>query len=410
MLLPVYITKPSYAPSVVDRPRLYDRLNRWQEARVVVIQAPAGYGKSSLVSRWLDISGLGARTAWLSLDETHCDPRELLHGLASALNTLLPSLLPSMQPVLDALQSDTDRGIRKLLATVWEGLAPSDGVSVPQSLLILDDVHLIASYEAGSLLTPLLEKGPPGLHFILLTRLAASLPLTRLYASGQVMELTASDLCFTAEEVQQFLLAHRISPPPEELAQIVYRTEGWVVALQLALHSQRRPGSLGDYLGNLRGDRRWLASYLTQEVLAYQSPRVRDFLLRTSILDSFSVPLGAAVTGIDDAYRILAELQHSELFLIPMDADGVWFRYHHLFRELLQHRLAEVEGKAAIDALHRRAAEWLAKHEQVLPAIRHLLDADDEDEAAALGREPHTPRHPAQPDPSPADVRRCPRK
>lgn len=384
MVLPVHITKPSYPPSLVDRPRLYDRLDGWQAARVVVVQAPAGYGKSSLVSRWLDVSGLAARSAWLSLDETHCDPQELLRGLASALNAALPGLLAIMQPGLDTLQSDPQRMMRKLVAALWEGLAPANGAPEVQALLVLDDLHLIADSEAGALLTPLLEKGPPGLHFVLLTRQAIPLPLTRLYASGQVVELTTADLRFTADEVQQYLLARRILSSPEELAQIVERTEGWVVALQLALHSQRTPGSLAAYLANLRGDSRWLARYLTEEVLAQQSPALRAFLLRTSILESFDASLAGAVAGVDDAYGLLAELQRHELFLIPLDAAGAWFRYHHLFQELLQHRLAEVEGKAATNERRRRAAGWLAGQGQLLPAVRHLLAAGDDDEAAAL--------------------------
>lgn len=376
--------KAIYPATIVDRPRLYRQLDRWTELRAIAIQAPAGYGKSSLVSRWLDVSGTDARWAWLSLDEAHCDPRELLRGIAEALATLLTSLLPAMQPGLDALQSDPQRMMRKLIAALWDGLVPADGASEARALLVLDDLHVIAGSEAASLLTPLLEKGPPGLHCVLLTRQATSLPLTRLYASGQALELTTADLRFTADEVEQYLLAHRISPAPEELAHIMQRAEGWVVALQLALHSQRMPATLASYLASLRGNKRWLAHYLTEEVLAQQSPGMRTFLLRTSILESFNASLAGAVAGVDDAYRLLAELQHNELFLIPLDTDGAWFRYHHLFGELLSHRLAQVEGKTAIDALHRQAAAWLAKHEQVLPAIRHHLHAGEEDAAATL--------------------------
>lgn len=384
MLLPAQILKPGYAASMVDRPRLYQRLNAWRTARAVVVQAPAGYGKSSLVSRWLDVSNLAARTAWLSLDEVHCDPRELLRAIAGALDALLPGLQAAMQPALESIQSNPEQGMRRLVVALWDGFGPSNGASQDYSLLVLDDVHLIAGSEAGTLLAPLLEKGPPGLHCVLLARHTSSLPLTRLYASGDVIELTAADLRFTADEVKQYLLSHNISPSARELAQIVERTEGWVAALRLALLSQRRPGALAAYLGSLRGDSRWLARYLTEEVLAQQSPALRAFLLRTSILETFSVSLAAAVAGVDDAYGLLAELQHSELFLVPLDADGAWFRYHHLFQELLQHRLAAVEGKAAVDALHRRAADWLVRQEQLLPALRHLLEAGDEDAAAAL--------------------------
>ena len=231
---------------------------------------------------------------------------------------------------------------------------------------------------------PLLEKGPPNLHAVLLARTTATLPLSRLLRQGQVLELTADDLRFTGEEVRQFLVAHQESCSAGELEQIVERTGGWVVALQLAMHSQRGHSSLAEHLRTLRGDSRWLAQYLTQEVLAQQSPDLRSFLLRTSILDSFSAPLCQAVAGVDDAYQALAELRAKELFLIQLDAEGAWFRYHHLFQELLQQRLLEVEGKAAVDHLHRQAAGWLAGQERLLPAIRHLQRAGDEDGAAAL--------------------------
>ena len=384
MLLPSYITKPNYPATIVDRPRLYRQLNRWQEARAVVVHAPAGYGKSSLVSRWIDISDNAARAAWLSLDETECDPREFVRGVSGALDTTLPGLLTAMQPILDDPQSEPQRAMRRLIARLWDDLMVGGSAPDSHRLLVLEDQHQLLDCETASLLMLLLEKGPPSLHLMLLARDATSPPLPRLYASGQVVELTAADLRFTPDEVREYLLSHRISSSPDELAQIVQRTEGWVAALQLALHSQRGPGSFAEYLGTLHGDTQWLARYLTQEVLAQLSPALRDFLLRTSILESFSAPLAAAVTGFDDTYRLLSELQHKELFLIQVDADGNWQRYHHLFRELLRHRLLVVEGKAAISELHRRAADWLSKQDQLLPAIRHLQDAGDEDGAAAL--------------------------
>ncbi len=384
MFLPFVITKPDYVANLVDRPRLFRQLDRWRDVRVIVIHAPPGYGKSSLLSRWLDVHGHAGRVAWLSLDESDADPRQLVRGLAAALDAILPGLAAAMQPVLDAPQSEPPRALARLLEALWEGLDPRSSALREHWLLILDDVHLIAASEAVTLLKPLLEKGPPNLHVVLLARTMATLPLSRLYATGQVLELTADDLRFTGEEVRAFLTAHQESCSPAELQQIVERTGGWVVALQLAMHSQRGHGSLAEHLRTLRGDSRWLAQYLTQEVLAQQSPAMRSFLLRTSILDSFSAPLCQAVAGGDDAYQTLAELHDKQLFVIQLDAEGVWFRYHHLFQELLQQRLLEVEGKAAVDRLHRQAAGWLASQDRLLLAIRHLQRAGDEDGAAAL--------------------------
>lgn len=384
MLSPFRTTKPTYPATTVDRLRLYERLDRWPEVRALLVQAPAGFGKSSLISRWLDVSDTTPQAVWLSLAEADSDPRTLVTSLAGALEGMTPGLLAAVQPVLDNARIPPQRAMEKLIATLWEALGPGASASPDQRLLVLDDLHLIAGSDAAPLLLALLEEGPPGLHYLLLARHAASLPLTRLFAAGHVVELTASDLRFTADEVRQFLLVYDLRFSPEELAHIMQRTEGWIVALQLARHSQGGHGTMGEYLATLRGDSRWLARYLAQEVLAQQSPGLRDFLLRTAILDSFSAPLCAAVAGVDDAHRWLAELQRNDLFLIALDRDGVWFRYHHLFQELLKQRLLELEGKPAADALHRRAAAWLAGHEQWLPAIGHLLAAGAADEAAAL--------------------------
>lgn len=379
------LTRPTPAASCVDRPRLYRELERWQSVRAVIIRAAAGYGKSALVSRWIDVAGNAAQVAWLSLDESDSDPRQFVRYVAAALDAIMAGTLALVQPIIDDAQGDPRRALHTLLLDVQAHLREDPGASERHVLLVLDDVHVLQSSAVDSLIMLILERGPPQLHVCLLSRRSLPLPLARLYAQGQIHELTTDDLRFTADEVRQYCLQRGFAPVNESaLSRILLRTEGWIASLQLATISQRERGHVGDLLKSLHGDSRWLAHYLTSEVLAQQTPAMRQFLLQTSILDAFNAPLCEAVTGVGGAYRMLAEIENADLFLIQLDGQREWFRYHHLFQELLQQRLHASAAPHTLDALHRCAAAWLANANRIPEAVRHLRAVGDDQAAVEL--------------------------
>ena len=374
------ITKPVYAASIINRPRLYKRLNGWQDVRAVVIHAPAGYGKSSLVSRWLDQCVPTARTAWLALDEDDNDPRDFVRHLAAALEQMIAGAPALIEPILQ----DGGAPVRRALELLCAALQEPAGAAGQPTLLVLDDLHIISAPEVQALLTTCLEHGPPNLHFILLARRRTALPLARLYAHSKVVVLDAEDLRFTEAEVAAYLQRRGFQPPTgAELAELTVRSEGWITALQLAVLALRDHTAVHDLLDMMHGANTWLADFLTDEVLDRQPPELRYFLLQTSLLDAFNAELCAAVTGMDDAYGKLAAIARADLFLLPLDGKG-WFRYHHLFQELLQHRLLAQAPAPIVAELHRRAATWLVRAGQVHSAVRHLLAAGAMDEAVAL--------------------------
>lgn len=371
---------------MIERPRLYRALDRWREARAVVIRAPAGFGKSSLVSRWLDVAGLVERSAWVTLDEGDADPSQFVHYIAAALDALRPGALDLVRPILEDRQGNAGRALARLLSA-FDDLAPADAAASPV-LLVLDDLHRVRAPEIDALALKMIEHGPDSLHLILITRSRPDVSLARLFAHEKIAELTADDLRFTQDETAAYLLGHGFADAQDAVvAQVAQRSDGWITALQLGVLSLRHPGNIDELLGALRGDREWLAEFLTDEVLERQTPELRRFLLHTAILDAFNAPLCAAVTGEAATHGSLTALVRADLFLIRLDHEDGWFRYHHLFRELLQHRLRAQVKPALVAGLHRRAAAWLDGAGRVHEAVHHWLAAGEEDRAAALVEE-----------------------
>jgi LuxR family maltose regulon positive regulatory protein len=385
MVLKSKLAQPIVSPSYVDRPRLYRELDRWRSLRALCIHAPTGYGKSSLVGRWLARVGATFPAAWLNLDNEDSDPRSFLLVLAVAIDRFAPGAVAMVRPILDDVAVEPQRVLRVLLLHLQDALTRDALQAERDVLLVIDDVHLAQSADVVALIRTILERGPPGLHLFLLSRRPIGPPLARFHAYGQVGSLGPEDLRFNLEEVRLYLAQNGLAPGTEtDLAEIMVRSEGWIAVLQLATMAHPHPAATHDLLAGLHGSNRWLADYLVIEVLAHQSAAVRRFLLQTAILDRFNASLCTAVCDDPNAAGLLTEIAVSNSFLIALDDHHEWYRYHHLFQELLQRELHNTAGATHIAILHRRAAHWLADAGAIRDAVRHLQAAGDDDAMVSL--------------------------
>jgi LuxR family transcriptional regulator, maltose regulon positive regulatory protein len=379
MYTPILATKlyiPFPQPNVVLRPRLIERLNEdGLHRRLTLVCAPAGFGKTTLLGEWL--TGLPQLTAWLSLDEGDNDPVRFLAYLVAALQTVAPNI---GEGVLGALQSPQPPPTETILtALINEISAVGDDL-----VLVLDDYHIVDARPVDDALTFLLEHLPPQVHLVIATREDPNLPLGRLRARGQLTELRATDLRFTPSEASVFLKGVTgLNLSAEDIAALETRTEGWIAGLQLAALSMRGREDVPGFIRAFAGDNRYIVDYLVEEVLGRQPERIRSFLLQTSILDGLSGPLCDAVTNQEEGKARLETLERGNLFVIPLDDNRHWYRYHHLFAEVLYtHLMAEQPGQ--VSTLHRRASEWYEHNGSAADAIRHALAAEDFRRAADL--------------------------
>ena len=374
-LLATKLFVPPARTNLVPRPRLLERLQHGLHGKLTLISAPAGFGKTTLVSDW------AARherpTAWLSLDEGENDPTRFLTYLVAALQTVAPAIGAGLVGVLQSPQPPpTESTLTALL---------NDITTIPEAfVLVLDDYHLIDAKGVDQALTFLLEHLPPQLHLIITTREDPQLPLSRLRARGQVTELRAADLRFTASETAAFLKeVMGLDLAAADVAALEDRTEGWVAGLQLAALSMQGHQDVPGFIRGFAGDHRFIVDYLVEEVLQRQPEGVRDFLLQTAILDRLHGPLCDAVTGQEGGSARLEALVRGNFFVVPLDDRRHWYRYHHLFAEVLSTHL-RAEQPALVAPLHRRASEWYEQHGAAADAIRHALVAEDFARAAAL--------------------------
>lgn len=380
MSFPVLATKlfvPPRSSTLVSRQRLIEQLDAGlaEGRRLSLVSAPAGFGKTTLVSEWL--AGIDRPAAWLSLDERDGDPTRFLVYLVHAIQTAIPGI--GVQ-ALEALQAPQPPPVEAVLTALINELS-----GLPSGLvLVLDDLHAIDSQPVDAVLAFLVEHMPPRMHLVVTTREDPALPLHRLRARDQLVELRAMTLRFSAGETAEFInkkMALDLSP--EDLAVLDQRTEGWIAGLQLAALSMQGRADVPGFIRDFEGDHRYVVDYLVEEVLNRQPEVVRDFLVKTSILAALNGSLCEAVTGQADAALRLQSLQRGNYFIIPQDDRGQWYRYHHLFGEVLRVHLA-AERPLEIADLHRRAAEWFERHGSANDAVRHALAAGDHDRAADL--------------------------
>ncbi len=363
---------------LVMRPRLLERLQGTLTRIVTLICAPAGFGKSTLLSNWLEQSIVPS--AWLSLGDDHNDRVRFWSYLFAAIDMLRPGAGEYALGLLHALYTPQIEGVLTLLIKYLEAEDSSKG-SLPGSAdhrtLVLDDYHLISEQAIHNGIAFLLERLPSYLHLILITRSYPPLPLTRLRLQDQVLEFYAADLRFTSEEIGTFFFQHGAGDlSSTEMVLLEERTEGWVAGLQLAALLLQGQPEQTDRLQSLSGSHRSIVDYFGQEVFANLPEHVQQFLLRTSILERLEGGLCEAVSGQLGGQERLAWLEQANLFLIPLDAERHWYRYHQLFADMLRQRLRQSAAES-IPELHQRASRWYRVQGMLDEAVAHAHTAGD---------------------------------
>ena len=365
VLLATKLYVPGPRPGQVPRPRLAERLDEGLARGLVLVCAPAGYGKTVLLADWTRRGG--HPVAWLSLDAGDNDPARFWRHAVAALDRARPGIGDRVAPLLGPPAPASFQGL--VTALINE-------LAAEEALLVLDDYHLIGSPQVHESLAFLAEHRPAGLHVALASRSDPPLALARLRARGQLTEVRAADLRFTPGEAGE-LLQHTASALPDaSVAALAARTEGWAAGLQLAALSLRGHEDAAAFVAAFTGSHRYVLDYLAEEVLERQDTQLRTFLRETSVLGRLSGPLCDAVTGREDSQALLEQAERAGLFLIPLDEVRGWWRYHHLFADLLRARLQEKQpGRVA--QLHRNAAAWYEEHGLADDAIGHAAAAGE---------------------------------
>jgi len=362
-LLATKLYLPVAGPGQVPRPRLLARLDEGLARGLVLVCAPAGYGKTVLLADWARRGG--QPVAWLSLDEGDNDPARFWRHAVAAVDQARPGTGDRLAPLLGLPGPSSLPGLVTALINDLAGA---------QALLILDDYHLIGSAQVHESLAFLAEHRPPGICLVLASRSDPPLPLPRLRARGQLAEIRAAELRFTPAEAAQLLQHAAPALPQASVTSLAARTEGWAAGLALAALSLRGHPDTAAFVAAFTGSHRYILDYLAQEVLDQQDDKLRTFLLETSVLARLSGPLCDAVTGHHNSQALLQTAERAGLFLIPLDETRGWWRYHHLFADLLHARLQQ-EQPDRLPGLHHAAAVWCDAHGLAEETIRHALAA-----------------------------------
>ena len=377
VLLETKLHMPRPRPGLVARPRLADRLDEELRRGLVLVAAPAGYGKSVLVSEWA--RGAGQPVAWLSVDRGDNDPVRFWRHVLAALNLTCPGIAERVAPLAGPPAPLT---YDPLVSALINDLAAEPGQHV---VLVLDDYHLISSESVHASVRFLLEHRPSRLRVVIAGRSDPPVGLARYRAQGELGEMRAADLRFKTDEAAQLLRQAAADLSVPAVAALAERTEGWAAGLQLAALSLRSQPDIARFVADFTGSHRYILDYLTEEVLERQRPQLREFLLDTSVLERLSGSLCDAVTGGSNSQELLEEADRAGLFVVQLDDVRSWWRYHHLFADLLKVRLQQDPDRGR--RLHRDAAAWYEQHGLPDDAIHHALAASDQEWAARLVEE-----------------------
>jgi len=375
VLLATKIGIPRIRPDLLPRSHLLGRLEEATSRDFVLVSTPAGFGKTTLLASWA--KSTERPLTWLSLDRDDNDPGRFWRYIVAAVDRVHNGIGEQALSLLNASAQPTPKAI---VTTLLNELAARPD----ELVLVLDDYHLIESPAVHDSLAFLLEHLSPGMHVVIASREDPPIPLARFRARGQLAELRAADLRFTFEEAAALLRrVWGLNLPEESIAALEARTEGWVTGLQLAALSLRGASDPARLIQGFTGSNRYILDYLTEEVLEQQPDEVRSFLLQTSVLEHLSGPLCDVLTDRSDGQEMLVHLERANLFLAPLDEERHWYRYHHLFADLLRARLQSVDPKG-LPELHRTAAAWYKEYGLVSEALRHALAAGEAVWAARL--------------------------
>jgi LuxR family maltose regulon positive regulatory protein len=358
---------------LVPRPRLFEKLSEGAAAKLILVSAPAGFGKSTLISEWATF--IDKSVTWLSLDENDNNLRRFLSYLVAAFQQIDSSLGETILPSLEVTDNPP---VEQFLSTLINEIAVSEN----EFLLVLDDYHLISSQTVHDCIVFLLDHLPPNALIVISGRVDPPISLSRYRGSGQMIEIRSNDLRFTELEARKFLNELKgLDLLPEHIMALLSRTEGWITGLQMAAISMQGRDDIHEFVSAFSGSHHYIIDYLVDEVMSRQSEEIQAFLCQTSIMNRFNASMCNAVLEITSSKEILQHLNDANLFLIPLDNKRNWYRYHHLFSDFLNQRLRENEPENVL-TLHRRASEWLEQNQLIIEAIDHSLVGEDYPRAA----------------------------
>lgn len=364
----LFVLRPR--PGLVARPRLVERLNGALNSGLLLVSAPAGFGKTTAIVQWTAAQASHLPVAWLQVDEADNDPVRFWDYVIASVRTIAPAIGDAALTMLRSPQLYTTEAMLTSLI--------NDIVNTTSELiLVIDDYHLIKSDAVHSAVTFLIDHCPANMHFIIATRVDPKLPLAHFRGRGTIVEIGADDLRFTDEETTDFFDLQDVHLEPEDISALNAQTEGWVVGLKMAGLAMRGRKDAHEFLTSFTGSQRYVMDYLVEEVLGNQPPEVTQFLLTTSVLERMTPSLCDYLTGQSNGREMLSSLERSKLFLVPLDETRQWYRYHHLFADLLRHQLEVQSGEETVKRLHQQASQWHEKQAMMDDAIHHALAAQD---------------------------------
>jgi LuxR family transcriptional regulator, maltose regulon positive regulatory protein len=366
---------PPAGNNIVHRSELYEKLNIGLSRKLILISAPAGFGKTTVVSDWIDLNKIPA--AWFSIDNGDNDPVEFLSYIISGIQSIDKEFGKNILTLLNSPNKPSNESIASLLI--------NEILKLTQNfLLVLDDFHLIENNDILKLITYFLVHIPENIHIVILTRSDPTIYISKLRSQHQPVELRSSDLSFSANDISiLFNKKLKIGLSLDDVYALETKTEGWIAGLQLTALSMKGREDISGFIQDLKGDNRYIMDYLMEEVLKIQTDDIKEFLLQTSILDQMSAPLCNAVLNRNDSQLILETLEKNNMFVIPLDEERTWYRYHHLFAELLKQRL-HLREKVTIIQLHNTASEWFNNNSIPLLAIEHAIKTENFEKSIQL--------------------------